>query len=137
MIPDSEQWGDKDAPVQFRDADGCRLFPGANAWTSDPYLLDTVDGRLSHVPFRLGCVGQFEFAFECYALEIDSEMEWEEAGDVESWGGLDLGSLALDPVIGPLAREQLDRYPGDEIAFEVDDIVGPLDRFTQPSPPGA
>jgi hypothetical protein len=116
VIPDEFQRAA--GPVLFRDADGCRVYPGTSSWASDDDGLPG-DGRVIHEPLVLGVVGQFELSYDCYAEQVTAEASWEEHG---TEGFLDLPSLALDPLVGELAAAVLERNPSDggEIAFEVD-----------------
>ncbi len=116
MIPDEQQW--TPGPGPYRDADGCRLFPGQFGWVSDDDGL-AGDGRSLHVPITLGDVGQFQLAWDCHVLEEGDDIEEEEEL---------LVALSADPLVGALARDLLDGLPAEEIALEAD-FEGPLDRF--------
>jgi hypothetical protein len=116
VIPDEEQW--TPGPGPYCDADGCRLFPGGHDWTSDPKFLGA-DSRFLHCPFTLGCIDQFELTWDCHLLQTLYELEEEEKM---------LRDMAVDPLVGEVARDLLDGFPANEIAFEAD-LVGPLERL--------
>ena len=110
MIPDSQQWGPI-PPPEFRDADGCAVFPGSHSWSSDPDA-SGFDARALHVPFSLGEIEQFEMAWDCDVLDTGYDIEEEEKL---------LSDLVVDPLIGQLADHLLGIMPssGGELAVEV------------------
>lgn len=107
MIPDTAHFVPP-APISFRDADGCRLYVGEGSWTSEP--IPGLDARTLHIPFWLGCVEQFEFAFDCFAECAKLGLAAEDRQDT---------GLEADPLIGALFR-QLRLVFAEEIAFEVE-----------------
>lgn len=97
----------------YVDADGQRVYPGHSSWTDDPNPSDLIDSRLGHTPIFLGCVGQFELAWDSapYVFFGDSDQERR-----------DLEGMQHDPIFGALAREVFSNWldQSDELAYEAD-----------------
>lgn len=100
------------------DADGQEVFPGHAEWENAD------GGRLLHTPVTVGCVGQFELAWDSGPLSFFSDSD-EEFRQLEG--------MRWDPLMGTIATDLLNNWPGqeDEIVFEVDEAA-PYPGFVVP-----